>query len=540
MPGNLALSHAETALIRAALALSAKLDVRCTCNAMLDSVEEIVGATSSWILLRQPGADVLKTEVFRGPASDVYSNLELPSSRGIVGLVFSTREPVFVPDVTREDRWYDPARVRGSGLRSVLCLPLIYKDEPIGVLGIDSPLFTAAAPPDTAHLARMRALAAHTAIGVKNARLYESSEADRQRLRRLLDERRQLRHQVDHLRTEIRQGAGTGIVGESEGLRHVLSQVTLVAPADSTVLIIGETGTGKELVARSIHEQSRRCAKPFIAVNCAALPENLVESELFGHEKGAFTGALSRKPGKFELAHGGTLFLDEIGDLPLDAQAKLLRVLQDREVHRVGAVRGVPVNVRVVAATNHDLPGQMQDGQFRADLYYRLSVFPISLPPLRDRREDVPMLVDHFVRVFAERQHKRTLRMSGAALGRLMSYDWPGNIRELQNVIERAVILTNGPVIQPEAIPVAGAVRRHAANQPRVMRMAPAVSEASPVVQFSDAERNAIVRALEQTGWRISGARGAAELLGLRPTTLHAKMKKLGIRRPSPPHGVSA
>ena len=537
---NVALSHAETALIRAALALAAKLDVRCICNAMLDSVEEIVGATSSWILLRQPGTDVLKTEVFRGPGSDVYSDLEIPSNSGIVGLVFSTREPVFVPNVAGEDRWYNPERVRRSGLRSVLCLPLIYKDEPIGVLGIDSPLFTAATPPDTTHLARMRALAAHTAIGVKNARLYESSEADRKRLRRLLDERRQLRNEVGHLRSEIRQGAGTGIVGQSEALRQVLLQVALVAPADSTVLIIGETGTGKELIARSIHDQSRRSAKPFIAVNCAALPESLVESELFGHEKGAFTGALSRKPGKFELAHAGTLFLDEIGDLPLDAQAKLLRVLQDREVHRVGAIRGVPVNVRVVAATNQDLAEQMQQREFRADLYYRLSVFPICLPPLRERREDVPTLVDHFVRVFAERQHKRALRMSGAALARLMSYDWPGNVRELQNVIERAVILTTGSMIQAEAIPVTEGVRLHHATPPRLMRNAPAENDGGSVLPFSDAERGAIVRALEQTGWRISGARGAAELLGLRPTTLHAKMKKLGIRRPSPSEGVSA
>ena len=540
MPENVPLSQAETALIRAALALSAKLDVRCTCDATLDAVQEIVGATSSWILLRQPGNDVLKTEVFRGPGSDVYSNLELPSTSGIVGHVFSTREPIFVPDVRTERRWYDPERVRRSGLRSVLCLPLIYEDEPMGVLGIDSPIFTAASPPDAAHLARMRALAAHTALGVKNARLYQNSEADRQRLRRLLDERRQLRNEVHHLRTEIRQGAATGIVGDSEALRQVLSQVALVAPADSTVLIIGETGTGKELIARSIHSQSRRAAKPFIAVNCAALPEHLVESELFGHEKGAFTGALSRKPGKFELAHGGTLFLDEIGDLPLDAQAKLLRVLQDREVHRVGAIRGVPVNVRVVAATNQDLLEHMQNGRFRADLYYRLSVFPIFLPPLRERREDVPMLVDHFVRFFAERQHKRALRMSGAALERVMSYEWPGNVRELQNVIERAVILTTGGVIQPEAIPVTEAVRLQGAVPTRVMRMAPVGSEPSQVIQFSDAERGAIIRALEQTGWRISGPRGAAELLGLRPTTLHAKMKKLGIRRPSPPRGVSA
>ena len=526
------LTGAEKALIKAALTLSAKLDVTATCNAMLNAVEEIAGATSSWILLRDPSAELLVSQVFRGQGAEVYSELEIPWTSGIVGLVFSTREPVFVPDVTTEDRWYDPERVRRSGLRSVLCLPLLYEGTPMGVLGLDSPRFTAATPPTPAELSRLQALAAQAAIGVSNARLYEAAESDRQRLRRLVEERRQLRNEVGHLRTEIRQTSGSGIVGESHGLREVLSQVQLVAPADSTVLIVGETGTGKELIARSIHHQSRRSTKPFIAVNCAALPENLVESELFGHEKGAFTGALVRKPGKFELAHTGTLFLDEIGDLPLDAQSKLLRVLQDREVHRVGAIRPVPVNVRVVAATNQDLAECMQQGRFRADLYYRLSVFPISLPPLRERSGDIPILVEHFVRLFAERQHKRVPRVSPAALERILSYDWPGNIRELQNVIERAVILTNGPAIQPEAIPLA----RSARPQPTSAARPVSVTEMPPtrVVHFSEAERRAIIRALEQTGWRISGQHGAAELLGLKPTTLHAKMKKLGIRRPSP------
>jgi formate hydrogenlyase transcriptional activator len=441
--------------------------------------------------------------------------------------------------VSAEGRWYDPERVRHSGLRSVLCVPLLYEGAPIGVLGMDSPRFTAATPPTASELARLRALAAQAAIGVSNARLYEAAEMDRQRLRRLVEERRQLRNEVGHLRTEVRQtSGGTGIVGRSPRLREVLAQVELVAPADSTVIIVGETGTGKELIARSIHEQSRRSTKPFIAVNCAALPEHLVESELFGHEKGAFTGALTRKPGKFELAHTGTIFLDEIGDLPLDAQSKLLRVLQDREVHRVGAVRGIPVNVRVVAATNQDLAAGMQQGRFRADLYYRLSVFPISLPPLRERTDDIPLLVDHFVQLFATRQHKRVPRMSPAALERMMSYPWPGNIRELQNVVERAVILTSGSVIPIEAIPL-GRVARPRPALPADLGSA-GETPAVRIPHFSEAERNAIIRALEQTGWRISGQRGAADLLGLKPTTLHAKMKKLGIRRPSPTEFTSA
>jgi transcriptional regulator with GAF, ATPase, and Fis domain len=310
----------------------------------------------------------------------------------------------------------------------------------------------------------------------------------------------------------------------------VLNQVELVASADSTVLLVGETGTGKEIVARALHDQSRRASQPFVAVNCAALPEALVESELFGYEKGAFTGALTRKAGKFELAHRGTLFLDEIGDLPPQAQAKLLRVLQEREVQRVGGLKAVPVDVRLVAATNQDLEARMEAGQFRPDLFYRLSVFPIRLPPLRERRDDIPLLAERFLCRFAEQQHKPTPRLTPRALDRIAAYDWPGNVRELQNVIERAVILARGPAIDDDLL-----VLRYSTDVVRTGQPEPPQEQGrdSNVVRFSDAERLAILRAVERAGWRISGHGGAAEMLGLKATTLHAKMKKLGIHRPS-------
>jgi formate hydrogenlyase transcriptional activator len=253
-------------------------------------------------------------------------------------------------------------------------------------------------------LTRLNAVAAQAAIGIKNARLFEAVEQDRVRLRRLLQERRQLRSEVHHLRHEVRAASASSsvIIGHSRAVRTVLNQVDVVAPADSTVLLLGATGTGKELIARAIHERSRRSANPFVALNCAALPESLVESELFGYEKGAFTGALGRRAGRFEVADRGTLLLDEIGDLPVQAQAKLLRVLQEREVLRVGGTRPVPVNVRLVAATNQDLDRGLAEGRFRMDLFYRLSVFPIRLPPLRERLDDVPPLAEHFARRFAE------------------------------------------------------------------------------------------------------------------------------------------
>jgi formate hydrogenlyase transcriptional activator len=439
----------------------------------------------------------------------------------VLGLAFSSRQVVFVPDVVEEDRWFDSSRVHASGLCSVFMVPLVHKEQAVGVIGLDSPRFGPDRRPTAADIARLEALAAQIAIAITNAQLYESSEQDRRRLRALLHERRRLRGRVNQLQQEIREAYSFGeIVGADTALSSVLRQAELVAPADTAVLLLGETGTGKELIARLIHERSTRAARPFVPVNCAALPESLVESELFGHEKGAFTGALARKPGKFEVAHTGTLFLDEIGDLPAEAQAKLLRVLQDSEVQRVGSTQSIRVNVRVIAATNQDLEAAIADKRFRPDLFYRLSVFPIRIPALRERAQDIPPLVRHYVGHIARRLGKSPMEVSPDALTRLVAYSWPGNVRELQNVIERAVILTSDRVIEAETL----------ALPDRPLSSAPVI--AAGIRSLEDAERDAILSALTGAGWRISGPGGAAELLGVKPTTLHAKMKKLGIARP--------
>jgi DNA-binding NtrC family response regulator len=312
-----------------------------------------------------------------------------------------------------------------------------------------------------------------------------------------------------------------GMVGESEALHRLLAEVELVADTDATVLVTGESGTGKELVARALHEHSRRRQGPLIRVNCAAIPENLFESELFGYVRGAFTGALGDRAGRFEAAQGGTLFLDEIGEVPLPMQPKLLRVLQEKEFERVGETRPRKVDVRIVAATNRDLAEEVEAGRFRADLFYRLNVFPIDSPPLRDRREDIPLLADHFVQAAARRLRRPAPRLGEAALRRLTARDWPGNIRELENVIERAVILARDGELRFDA-PAAPSLRPRAttAALPQLSRQA-----------METHQRETIATALERTGGRVSGAGGAAELLGMKPSTLFSRMSVLGLRR---------
>jgi transcriptional regulator with GAF, ATPase, and Fis domain len=305
------------------------------------------------------------------------------------------------------------------------------------------------------------------------------------------------------------------IIGNSPALEFALAEVERVAPTDSTVLILGETGTGKELIARAIHNISARCGRPFIKLNCSAIPFDLLESELFGHEKGAFTGAVAQKMGRFEMADTGTLFLDEIGDLPLALQPKLLRVLQEQEFERLGSGRTHRINVRLVAATHRDLGEMVSRKEFRGDLYYRLNVFPVVLPPLRERREDIPQLATHFVEVFARRMSKRIDHIPEGVLNAFASYSWPGNVRELQNLIERAVIRSNNGVL-PNPLPDKNPV------------MVPPSRDT-----FTASTRALILHALRSTGWVIGGAAGAAARLGLKRTTLIAKMKKLGISRPA-------
>jgi transcriptional regulator with GAF, ATPase, and Fis domain len=335
-------------------------------------------------------------------------------------------------------------------------------------------------------------------------------------------ERARLQQQNLYLQEEIKSDHNfEEIVGRSPALLAVLDKVSRVAPTDATVLITGETGTGKELIARAIHSHSRRAAKPLIKLNCAALPAGLVESELFGHEKGAFTGALARRIGRFELADGGSLFLDEVGDLPLETQAKLLRVLQEREIERVGGGAALPVDVRIIAATNRDLLKAVHDQTFREDLYYRLSVFPIALPPLRDRAEDIPLLVRFLVDKFAARVGKRIDGVSRETMRRLVTYRWPGNVRELENVLERAVILATGPTLDLES--------------DAELSAGPATPAADlPAPSLEAIERRHILTVLRQTQWVIEGPRGAAQILGLHPNTLRSRLKKLGITRSAP------
>ncbi|MGC2754966.1 sigma-54 interaction domain-containing protein [Candidatus Binatus sp.] len=322
------------------------------------------------------------------------------------------------------------------------------------------------------------------------------------------------------------------IVGKSRALAEVIEKVKLVSSTDSSVLILGETGTGKELVARAVHSNSARRNRPLVKVNCAALPVGLIESELFGHEKGAFTGAIDRRIGRFELAHGGTIFLDEIGDMPPDLQAKLLRVLQEQEFERVGGSNLIKVDVRVIAATNRDLFRSASEGTFRQDLYYRLNVFPVQMPPLRERCEDIPPLVHYFVRRFSLKIGRKITRIQRETMERLMNYSWPGNVRELENVIERAVILSTGIELEvgPGVLPEIAAV---ASAQAFVPRPAPVEKgpEAPSPQSIDQVERNHILEVLMRTNWRIEGSDGAAALLHLNPSTLRSRMKKLGVQR---------
>jgi formate hydrogenlyase transcriptional activator len=330
---------------------------------------------------------------------------------------------------------------------------------------------------------------------------------------------------------ETRDGSGTEeIIGASLALRRVLRDVDVVSPTDSTVLIQGETGTGKELVARAIHDRSARRARSFVKLNCAAIPTGLLESELFGHERGAFTGAIRRKIGRFEVADGGTLFLDEIGELPLELQPKLLRILQEQEFERVGGERTVRVDVRLIAATNRDLAGMVAEQRFRDDLFYRLNVFPIDVPPLRERRDDIPALVEHFARRFASQMNRCIDIIPGDAISAMQQYAWPGNIRELANVVERAMIRSPGPTLD---IPVAE-LERLAGRASRP----PASREHSATLAGLESAR--ILAVLEEANWLISGPRGAAARLGMKRTTLHSLMKRLRIARPAAPDGPTA
>jgi len=421
-----------------------------------------------------------------------------------IGRVALNGEALWLAGVRGDEEWIaDSAWFAREGIQTFAAQPLIFHGEMLGVLALfDRGRLEAEA------FEWLRGFADYAAVSIANARAREEEENL-------------------YLREEVTAALGMGeFVGESQALQHVLRQVQLVAPTDAAVLITGESGTGKELVARAIHDRSPRKSRAMIKVNCSAVPDALFESEFFGHAKGAFTGALSDRPGRFELADRGTLFLDEIGEVPLPMQAKLLRVLQEGEFERVGETRTRKVDVRIVAATNRDLKREVEAGRFREDLFYRLSVFPIPIPPLRERREDIPALARHFIARSAQRLNRRTPRLTPAVSSLLVGHDWPGNVRELQNVVERAVILAQGgPLhiqLQPSQRSMPIAVSHPTPESPR-----PATRD-----ELRRQERESIVHALGLTKGKIFGADGAAALLGMKPTTLASRIKALGIKRP--------
>lgn len=485
-------------------------------------------------------ARVLDPDVHADEASRIMASIDGSPA----GHVWLTQQALVIPDMQSEQRWPDfYNQVRHFGVISSCELPLTTSRCKLGTL-----VFASKKPNEfnDQNVEFLQLIANHVAIAIENALAFQE----------IATLKEQLEQEVAYLEEELLSDHNFGeIVGESQALRQVLKLVETVASTDATVLIRGETGTGKELVARALHNLSSRQSRPFIKLNCAAIPTGLLESELFGHEKGAFTGAINHKIGRFELADGGTIFLDEIGDIPAELQPKLLRVLQEQEFERIGGTKTIKVNVRLVSATHRDLQSMANRGEFRSDLFYRLNVFPVTLPPLRERPDDIPALVQHFTRLFSSRMGRTIESIPSSVVEHLSKYSWPGNIRELQNVIERAVILSPGKVLHVPLndLQLDTAINRastngHSAHVPSISSQikSPSGSETytdrdSQIDSYpqslnptlADAERTHILSALERSRWVIGGVNGAASLLGLKRTTLQKKMKKLGIERPS-------
>jgi formate hydrogenlyase transcriptional activator len=464
------------------------------------------------LFLHEAERNTLRVHVVEPPGPNLPSSL--PIGDVPAGLVWQTQQPLIISNLAEEKRWPRLQELaRPYGLQSFCWLPLTTARRRLGTLGLACKQPSAY---DEADVGFLRLVANQVAVAVENALAFQQIEAAFQEIQALKDK---LARENAYLEEEVRTGHHFGeIVGDSAALRRILKQVETVAPTGSTVLIRGETGTGKELIARAMHELSPRKGRTFIKLNCAAIPTGLLESELFGHEKGAFTGAISQKVGRFEVAHQGTLFLDEVGDIPPELQPKLLRVLQEQEFERLGGTKTIKVDVRLVAATHRDLAKMVAEGRFRDDLYYRLNVFPVVLPPLRERRDDIPRLVRHFTQHFARRMGRRIETIPSAVMDALVRYPWPGNVRELQNVIERAVILSPGPSLQ---VPL---------NDLEAAGEEPSAPTAAAVT-LADAERQHILGALRETGWVVGGPRGAAARLGMKRSLLYWRMKKLGISR---------
>jgi formate hydrogenlyase transcriptional activator len=462
--------------------------------------------------------------------------LDFPDNPGVIGeghepkeqlrdsvyRVFASGEPV---NFSKEEIAGEPATV-DLGIQSMVQVPLTGRGGSVGVLGLGSRRERAFCQDDVAFLCQ---IGRQVAIAIENAWAFGE----------VSDLKNKLALEKLYLEDEIRSELNfEEIVGKSEALRRVLREVETVAPTDSTVLIYGETGTGKELIARAVHNLSGRQSSSFVKLNCAAIPTGLLESEMFGHERGAFTGAISQRVGRFELAHRGTMFLDEIGEVPLELQPKLLRVLQEREFERLGSSRTLHTDARLIAATNRDLESLVADQKFRSDLYYRLNVFPVRVPALRERPEDIPLLVRHFVQQFSRRMSKAIDTISSETMAMLLKYSWPGNIRELQNVIERAVIVTTGSVLKvpgddlrlPMSLPLSGASSIPNGRAATNHRANPDGDTGNMRAVLNDAERKQILAALEQTNWIVAGPEGAAARLGMKRSTLQSRMQKLGIR----------
>lgn len=496
-------------LLEVSNVLNSQREMDSLWQACTDLIKDVVPWERAGVLLYVQEEDGFRFHALETnmPKRVLQRGTIIPRVGSAVGWVYDHRQVHVRPYLQREQVFIEDRYYVEEGLGRMVNLPLLARGNCLGTLNIGS---MASGEPDAETVEFLQQIAIQVALAIDNVQAYEQLTQFNQKLAK----------QNAYLTEEIRQEGNFGrLVGNSEPLRKVVEQIYAVAPTSTTVLVMGETGTGKELVARAIHDRSPRRDKPFVRLNCAALPSGLVESELFGHERGAFTGAVQRHQGRFELAHEGTLFLDEIGEMPFPVQAKLLRVLEDHLVDRVGGVRPIPVDVRVIAATNVDLAKAVEDKRFRADLYYRLKVFPIALPPLRDRQEDIALLAEHFLRLCRVKLKRGDFVFDEAALERLAQYHWPGNIRELENVIERAAILAPSHVVT---------IDERFVMPPPVQEM---IEQRSATLQ--DSERQHILRTLERVGWRIYGPLGAATELGINPSTLRSRMKKLGLSRPT-------
>jgi PAS domain S-box-containing protein len=497
----------EALMLQLSSAVLMNLDVRKLADAISESIRDMIPHDTATIAVQDPATDGLVVHFLRsddGGTSRGEVRVLLEGSPD--GEAFRTRAPLVLPWIDESRFVHDSVRhLTEVGMQSGCWVPVLHRGDPVGVLAVASLLASAFSQREAEMLEK---IAVQMAVTVVNARSF----------RQMADSRDRLTEEKHYLEEEINlENHFEDIVGESTGLRQVLKEIETVAPTDATVLIEGETGTGKELLARAIHRLSPRNERTFIKLNCAAIPATLLESELFGHEKGAFTGAIARKLGRLELANQGTLFLDEVGEMSLDLQPKLLRALQEREIERLGGTRPIHVDVRLIAATNRDLGKMVAEKQFRADLYYRLKVFPISAPPLRDRAGDIPLLVRHFVATHSRRMGKHIETIPEETMDALVRWEWPGNIRELGNLMERAVILTRGPVLY---VPIS--------------ELKNAGSDKGPSSERADLltrERERIVRALREAKGHIAGPKGAAARLGMKRTTLNSKLKKLGIQR---------